>query len=167
MRHRPLASTLLSLLACACANGSSSGSATVSFNPTLYLGTWSGTWTNTSTSASGTADVTVTQDGTTLTIAVDLGGAIFGTTDPDVETFTAHIEPARATMTPASSDLLGDLTGSIADSATVTVVGRNLDGGAATFTLVGGATSLQVALNVTITNDDDTTETANAVLYKM
>lgn len=165
MRSRLLA-LALSPLATACTGGSGSGSATVTFNPALYLGTWSGTWSNTSTSTSGTADVTVTQDGSTLEVVVDLGGDVFGTTDPGAETFTARIGPERATMVAATSELLGELSGSISDRATVTVVGRNLDGGAATFTLVGGATSLQVALNVTITNDDDTTETANAVLFK-
>ncbi|MFO1078618.1 MAG: hypothetical protein U1E73_12915 [Planctomycetota bacterium] len=167
MRPRRLAVALLPAFACACSGGNGSGSATVTFNPVLYVGTWSGTWSNTALTTNGTADVTVTQIGTSYTIDLDLGGDVFGTTDPEPETFTANIGPTRATLVATTSDLLGDLTGSISPAATVRVHGAHIHGAAATFDLIGGVTPTQFALNVTITNDDDTIETCNAVLFKM
>lgn len=74
------------------------------FNPTTYVGTYVGQWNNTTFGTSGSASFSVTGDlGTkTATMIMDLGGNVFGISDPDPVTLTGVWTDAGVTLTGAS-----------------------------------------------------------------
>jgi len=63
-----------------------------------YEGQWSGMWTNRTFGSTGSASATVVvgADGETMTITLDLGGSVFGASDPPAEEFVMQLEDSSA-----------------------------------------------------------------------
>lgn len=72
-----------------------------------YEGEWSGMWTNKTFGSTGSASasVTVGDDGETMTIVLDLGGGVFGASDPPPENIRITLDGSGSTS--GSSDSFG------------------------------------------------------------
>ncbi|MGE3171053.1 MAG: hypothetical protein AB7O97_00415 [Planctomycetota bacterium] len=158
---------LLTLGLSACGGGGGGGGGGGPFVAANQLGTWSGTWNNTTFSSTGPVTMTVTQAGDTYTIAFDMGGNVFGGADPALESFTATVSATGATLTPTTSAVYGDLTGSLGGGGTLTISGQNITGAVDRFAFTGTWSATQVTGNVTITFDDTSTAAGTATLTKV
>jgi hypothetical protein len=159
---------LLFLAAIASCSGSSApaSSATISYNPTISLGTWVGTWTSTTFPATDAVTATVEQDGMVLTIVFDMNGEVFASADPEEETWTARIMPGEAVLVGTVSPVYGRLEGSVSGLGNITASGANVPGLVDRFELTGTTNGTQITANVTITFDNGSTANANATLFK-
>jgi hypothetical protein len=104
------------------------------------VGTWSGEWNNTTFGSTGpiSGDIVLDEDAMELTVNTDVGGNVFGASDPDPELL---VLPLRAGDHTGSSDTFGDWTLTIDESGTFSMVAINLPALAgATFTLEGALT---------------------------
>jgi ABC-type sugar transport system substrate-binding protein len=76
-------------LAAALATGGASGAsgASIPFSPKAMAGTWNGTWKNTRFGSTGPAKIVAKSlgGGKKLVFRADLGGNVFGCTDPPAE----------------------------------------------------------------------------------
>ena len=164
----PLSLVLLSAMSFpACSGGGGGGGGSTTFEASTYLGTWTGTWTNTTFSSTGALSVTVTQSGSEFTLQFDMDGNVFGGSNPALETFTANVSAANASLVSLTSSTYGTLTGSLAANGTLTASGSSIPGSVDTFTLTGTWTATQITANVTIAFDGGGSAAANATLTKV
>lgn len=86
-----------------------------------FAGEYTGTWENTTFGSTGPADVTVVVDEAAqfMLVTIDLGGNVFGGTDPDPVLFELDLiqEPPYE----FSSDLFGEATIDLSEDGTVTI----------------------------------------------
>lgn len=162
---RPFAGCLLALAPLACSSGGGGGGATT-LDANTYLGTWAGTWTNTTFSSTGAVSVDVSQTGDTFTLQFDMDGNVFGGANPALETFTATVSSANASLVSFTSSVYGTLTGTLAANGTLTASGTAIPGSVDTFTLTGSWTATAITANVTITFDAGGSANATASLAK-
>ncbi len=108
------------------------------------VGAWTGEWNNTTFGSTGAiaGDIVLDEEAMELTINTDLGGNVFGSTDPDPELLTL---PLVAGDHSGSSPTFGDWTLTISESGEFSVTATNLPaipGG--TFTMEGALTDAGV-----------------------
>ena len=95
----------------------------------------------------------MTQNGSTFTLNVDLGGGVFGGGDPPAEQFTAQINTNSATLNAATSTVYGQLTATLNGNGSFTIAGSAIPGQVNTFSLSGTWAATQITCAVTITFD--------------
>jgi len=157
---------LVPLLLLSCSGGGGGGGGGVPFDATRQVGTWTGTWHNTTFSSTGPVTATVTLNAGSYNIAFDMGGNVFGGTDPAVENYSAAVTSSSATLVAVTSPVYGSLTGMIDANSNITASGTNIPGQVSSFTLTGTWTATQITASVVITFDNQTTANANATLTK-
>jgi hypothetical protein len=86
-----------------------------------FAGDWSGSWRNTTFGSTGGAEATVVvnEDGT-VEVALDLGGFVFGLSDPPSITFTGTYDADGGRFAVQDDPLFGDLTVNVANSGVIT-----------------------------------------------
>jgi hypothetical protein len=156
---------LLSFSGAAC-GGSGGGGGSTTLDANTYVGTWTGTWTNTTFSSTGAVSVVVSQAGSTFTLQFDMDGNVFGGSNPALESFTANVTSANASLVSFTSSVYGTLTGTLAANGTLTASGSAIPGSVDTFTLTGSWNATTITANVTITFDGGGSANANATLTK-
>ena len=77
-----VAATIAGLVAVVAVATSAASAATTAFTPKTLAGAWTGAWTNQTFGSTGPAALKVAFAGDKLTFAFDLGGGVFGCTDP-------------------------------------------------------------------------------------
>ncbi len=154
------------LLLLSCHGGGSGGGGNTVFDAQKQVGTWTGTWHNTTFSTTGPVTATVTLNNGTYNIAFDMGGSVFGGTDPALENYTAAVTSSNATLTAVTSPVYGSLTGTVDANGNITAGGTNIPGSVSSFALTGTWTATQITANVVITFDNSNTANANATLTK-
>ena len=101
------------------------------------VGSWTGEWNNTTFGSTGpiSGDIVLDEEAMELTINTDIGGNVFGASDPDPELL---VLPIRAGDHTGSSPTFGDWTLSIDETGGFSMVASNLPAlPGATFTLEG------------------------------
>ena len=168
MFTRSMTSCLFAL-ACltGCSSSNSGGGGGGTFTASTFAGTWTGTWTNTTFSSTGSVTMTLTETGSSYNIQFDMGGNVFGGSDPAQENFTATIGASSADLVSATSSVYGTLTASLAANGTLTINGTGIPGSVDSFMLTGTWNASQITGNVTITFDNTTTANGTATLNKV
>jgi hypothetical protein len=104
-----------------------------------WAGSFTGTWTNTTFSSTGGVSLTNAVDvpSNTATVTIDLGGGVFGGSDPAPETFTAPMTPNGFQVT-TTSTLFGDWTLTITPDGALSIRAPNVPSAfIATFSMDG------------------------------
>lgn len=89
LARSPLRATAAVLVVVAAAALAAAGPAAAAFTPKTLAGTWSGAWTNTTFGSTGPAALKIGATGDKLTFSLDLGGGVFGCSDPAGESTPA------------------------------------------------------------------------------
>jgi hypothetical protein len=173
MRRLIPAAALLALFASACGGGGEStttaatsttaDASTTTEDPVAYrvtlatilAGEWVGEWRNPTYGSTGAVAVDVRVDGAAhmATITVDLGGAVFGESDPDP--FELTVDLSAAPPYAASTALLGEITFSMTDTGAFTLESADVPSAAvATFWATGTAGSERVDLGYAVGFED-------------
>jgi hypothetical protein len=166
MKKLLLASALVPFALAACSGGGGGGGGSTQFNAQTYVGTWTGTWTNTTFSSTGAVAITVAESGGTYTLQFDMDGNVFGGSNPAPETLSATITPQNASLVGFTSNVYGNLTGTLAANGALNASGTAIPGQVDTFTLTGNWTATNITANVTITFDGGGTANGTATLVK-
>ena len=82
LRAAVAAATAASLVAAVAVATHSASAASAAFTPKTLAGAWTGTWKNQTFGSTGSAALKIAAAGDKLTFAFDLGGGVFGCTDP-------------------------------------------------------------------------------------
>ncbi len=171
MSARPSA-LALPLLALAFATGGCSNSSTdetpvsITFNPLVWVGEWTGTWTNATSGATGNITLMVTFDEMTMTVDFEITGNIFGTLDPEEETFELAVGAGSADLISVRSDSFGTLTGSLDGFGVITVLGTDVPSSSESFELIGSVLADTITINSTIRGENGSVQTGYATLMK-
>lgn len=89
LARRRLRAPAAVLVAAAAVALAAAGPAAAAFTPKTLAGTWSGAWKNTTFGSTGPAALKIGAAGDKLTFSLDLGGGVFGCTDPAGESTPA------------------------------------------------------------------------------
>ncbi len=169
MKQLPLAVGLAvaSFVSPSCSGGGGGGGGgSTTFDAATYVGTWTGTWTNTTFSSTGGVTITVAENGGAYTIQFDMDGNVFGGANPAPESLSATITPQNASLVAFSSNVYGNLTGTLAANGALTASGTAIPGQVDTFTLTGTWTATGISANVTINFDAGGSANGTATLTK-
>ena len=166
-RFRAALAVLAVSLPFAACSSSNNDPAPQVFDASQYVGTWTGTWTNQTFSSTGAASVVVTNSGSNFTVAVDLGGNVFGGSDPASENFNATVSQTAASLTATTSAVYGTVSSTLNALQQITAQGTAVPGGNVTaWTLTGTWNGTTLNVTVTITLAAGGTATATAALTK-